>query len=112
VDIATYKISSEEIVETGAVVLRGSADSWPPPPPQEGRGIIFAGFPGAARRLTKTRGLEFGTYSALAVANNVTDRDITSELDRALAVPTKGLEMPPEGYNVGGLSGAPVYGRR
>jgi hypothetical protein len=107
-DIATYRFSVEEIAASGADVLRGAQGAWPPAPPQEGRGVIFAGYPGAARRVTAPRELEFSAYSALAIADNVTPRDIISTLDREIAVPTAGLEMPPEGFDVGGLSGAPV----
>jgi hypothetical protein len=58
-DIATFNISPAEIEflrRHGKVVLTGSQTSWPPPPPQSGRGVFFVGFPGDGRSLRPYQG--------------------------------------------------------
>ena len=43
VDIATFRVTEDEIRRLGKTVVTGCQPSWPPDPPQEGKGVFFAG---------------------------------------------------------------------
>jgi hypothetical protein len=107
-DVATFRIRQDEVDTLRKTVLRGSERAWPPPPPQAGRGVFFAGYPGLARRAINPNLNEFGIYTAATPATEITDYLITCEFDREEWVHTVGAGLPPENYDLGGLSGAPL----
>jgi hypothetical protein len=76
--------------------------------PQMGKGAFFAGFPGVARRRLNEHEIENGIFTALTVADNVTDREISGHFDRDQQVDKRGRPTAPEGYDIGGVSGAPL----
>ncbi len=49
IDIATLHFSADEINYIGRLALRGSHQNWPPPIPQDERGVICCGFPSRTR---------------------------------------------------------------
>jgi hypothetical protein len=108
VDIATDRITAAEIATTGATILTGAQSTWPPKPPELDRGVLYGGFPGSDRRLLRPGHIEFGTFTALGVASSISERDISSQVERENLVATMGLEVAPEGYDLGGLSGGPM----
>ena len=107
-DIATYRVTSEEVRQLGGIVLTGYQDEWPPKPPENERGSMFAGFPAVERKLLGEHRIEWGIYSALGIASSVSDRDVSCLLERHEWVPTPGAVEPEEGYDLGGMSGAPM----
>lgn len=108
VDIATYRVTAEELRQLGGVILTGYQEGWPPKPAEANRGLIFAGFPAVERQLLDEQHIEWGIYSALGIASSVSDRDVSCLLERHEWVPTPGAPPPQEGYDLGGMSGAPV----
>lgn len=104
-DIATFAITSEEIKRSydGRFAM-----SFNPMNPQIGKGVLFAGFPGLARRRLSEREIESGIFTALTVADNVSDREISGHFDRAYQVDKPGRPTAPEGYDIGGVSGGPL----
>jgi hypothetical protein len=63
IDIATLRISADEVARLGKIVYKGVGTVWPPNPPAKDRGIIFAGwertpFPHAQRN--RLRVVQFG----------------------------------------------------
>jgi hypothetical protein len=108
VDIATYRVSAIEIATAGAVVLTGYQLSWPPKPPEIDRGVVYAGYPGIARRIAAPWRIEFGAATGSGVASSVSARNISSVIERDIVVATKGLELPPVGYDLAGMSGGPM----
>ncbi len=82
--------------------------SFDPMIPQTGKGVFFAGFPGLARRRLSERAIENGIFTALTVADNVTGREISGHFDRERQVDKPGRPTAPEGYDIGGVSGAPL----
>jgi hypothetical protein len=50
IDIATFRISESDVKALGKEVLTGNQKSWPPVPPEERRGIYYAGYPGIGTR--------------------------------------------------------------
>jgi hypothetical protein len=69
-DIATFSISPDEVRQS---YDGKSAMSFDPMAPQIGKGVFFAGFPGRERRRLQPREMESGVFTALTVADNVSD---------------------------------------
>ncbi len=105
-DIATFQISPEEIGKTA--FEHRFPMSFNPMLPQTGKGVFFAGFPLLARRQLSEREIENGIFTALTVADNVTGREISGHFDRERQVDKPGLPTAPEGYDIAGVSGAPL----
>ncbi len=108
-DIATFRIEEQEVVRAGKAVYNPSPESWPPEPPHQGQGVLFAGFPGCERRLIRGREVEFGVCAAALVATSVNDRDIVCRLARENWLETFGMDLSRERQFLGGLSGAPLW---
>jgi hypothetical protein len=81
--------------------------SWPPKIPQEGRGIMLAGYPGK-ERLEEKRTCNFGSFTAIGIARTVTNDQITFLVEREFVVPSKDIADLPRNYDLGGISGGPV----
>ena len=103
-DIATFELDEELVQRLGKVPL----GVWPPKPPQEGRGIMIAGFPGVEREESKNRDVIFGLVTILGVARRVTDRQITWLMEREHIQQFSEISVPPVGYDFGGISGGPL----
>jgi len=107
-DIATFRISEEEVENIGKAILTGSQSTWPPEPPVAGKGVFFAGYPGKARLYSHPNKVDFGLYMASTIAQTVNNRHISCQFDRDNMEDTMGNGLPPQGYDLGGLSGAPL----
>jgi hypothetical protein len=108
VDIATFRITEEEVKQLGKTILTGQQTEWPPPPPTEGKGVFFAGFPGK-ERLDKPEGrIDFGIYAASCTAFTVSNQMVKCKFEREFMIDTMGLGLPAEGHDTGGVSGAPL----
>ena len=79
--------------------------SWPPTPPQEGRGIMIGGFPGIGRQTIDPYNISFGIFTALAIARTVSDDQISCLFEREYL--TDAGDLPPN-TDLGGISGGPV----
>lgn len=108
-DIATFDISEKEIKQIGKLALIGSQSSWPPLPPELDKGVFFVGFPGKERVFTEPTSLSFGLYSALCIAKNVNELNISCQIEHEQNIEIEGIGvLPPKNYDAGGLSGAPL----
>lgn len=115
-DVATFKIAIDQVAELkryGKVALTGSQTSWPPAPPQMGRGVFFVGFPGDGRTLKPYCGggnveVDWLGYTALAVADGVSDANITLIFDHDRNVDIGLRPSAPPQSALGGCSGAPL----
>ena len=107
-DIATFRVSTDEIASIGKTVLTGYQEAWPPRPPDQNRGIYYAGFPGVERRLSLPSEISFGVAAGGGVANSVSETDISSLIERENLIPVLGRGLPPENYDFGGMSGGPM----
>lgn len=105
-DLATFEIS-EEILNSFDKEISPLAN-WPPKPPQEGRGIMIAGYPGIERLENKFSVISFGLFTALVIARSVTETQITWLMEREYQMENTELKAPPEKYNLGGVSGGPL----
>jgi hypothetical protein len=108
VDIATFRISSKEMNLLGRPVLQGNQAVWPPPSAREGEGALFAGFPGLQRIDKSEAESSFGFYASLTPISSVSERHFGCAFDRSKWVDAFGKGFPDDGYDLGGISGAPV----
>lgn len=105
VDVATFSVDDALLVRLGKRIV--PLTNWPPRAPQEGRGIMLAGYPAVERLVDRNR-VNFGLFTALVIARRVTDRQITWLVERdAMLDDARVLPLPPN-YGLGGVSGGPL----
>jgi hypothetical protein len=104
-DIATFRIGRDEIARTKE---GGFPMSFAPLIPEVGKGVLFAGFPSAARQLLSQREMVNGIFTGLLVADNIGDLQISGALHREYQVDKPGRPTAPVGYDIGGVSGGPL----
>jgi hypothetical protein len=107
-DIATFLVSEKEFREINIRALVSTPDTWPPPPPQVGRGVAFTGYPGTDRRIVGNNRIEFGQSSNLVVVRAVSEDDVEVTIDRAFLRSVDGRPISPTTQNLGGYSGSPL----
>jgi hypothetical protein len=105
IDIATFRISAEEVAALGVTVLTGSQKTWPPKPPQKNRGIYYCGYPKIETMQIGRDALSLGCVRGSGVASSVNDRDIVTLFDRSCWLPDPVHGAPAENYNFAGISG-------
>jgi hypothetical protein len=103
-DIATFALDDELVSRLGCTPL----GNWPPKPPQEGKGIMIAGYPGIDRIESKSFTVNFGLFTVIGVARTVSDRQITWLLEREHQIANNKIPNLPYEYDLGGISGGPV----
>jgi hypothetical protein len=105
-DIATYRISLDEIARTGARVLK--ATEWPPNPPKGGAGVAFVGYPRFGREIVAPGRIAWDNFHGTALVESVSDEKISCPIPRESIVPIKGMRFPAPGEDTAGLSGGPL----
>ena len=110
-DIATFFVEKTEIEIDNKTVHMVDINSWPPKPPEVGKGIFFAGYPGEDRTVQIKNGFEinFGTYVGVLVATTIKDRDIICQYEREEVINMFGDSVLPYPQSLSGLSGAPLW---
>ena len=104
-DIATFSIFPSEVRQS---YDGKSAMSFDPMVPQIGKGVLFAGFPGRERRRLDPRTIESGIFTALTVAHNVSNSQISGHFERKRQVDHPRRPTAPVGYDYRGVSGGPL----
>lgn len=107
-DIATFRFEVGEIPE-GKIIHQALSGKWPPRPPDLNRGLFFAGYPRAHRKVVGEQQIEWGTYVGILTATSVSQRDVTCQFRREEMVDMFGTGEPPQGQWLGGLSGTPLW---
>jgi hypothetical protein len=105
IDIATFRISPEEIKRIGKTIITGVQSTWPPKPPTVNRGIYYCGFPQTETRQLTLQKVEFGCLRGSGVASSVNDRDVVTMIEREYLIPAGSRPAPPENFDFGGISG-------
>ena len=107
-DIATFDILEVEVKRNNQYFLTGSQSSWPPKPPQEDRSVIVAGFPGC-ERIDCSGSMDFGRSGFVDFVQSVGEKNVICHLnyDNMIDVVGRGV-VPPQGYDLRGISGAPL----
>lgn len=108
IDIATFRISASEIASIKKTSLTGYQKAWPPLPPQQDKGIYFGGFPGTETIWLSRTAISFGASPFGGVASSVSERQVSSLVERRRLIPVLGCGLPPENFNFGGISGGPM----
>jgi hypothetical protein len=107
-DIATFQITRQEIAAIGRTILTGIQKSWPPPPPTVDRGIYTCGFPGTGTLWLSRNEVSFGAVPGSGVASSVSDKDVSSLIEREQLIGVLGGGVPPENFDFRGISGGPM----
>jgi hypothetical protein len=105
IEIATFRVTDAEVKSVGKSILTGYQKTWPPSPPQEGRGIYYCGYPGVETEHPSARVAVFGVCAGSGIAHSVSERDVSTQIEREYLMPAMGNGIPPENYDFGGISG-------
>jgi hypothetical protein len=108
IDIATFHVTESEVKTIGKTVLTGAQKNWPPGKPPINCGIYFAGFPGVSTIELSVDKVSFGAMAGGGIATSVSEKDVSSQIEREYLMSYFGEGVPPENYNFGGLSGGPM----
>lgn len=103
-DLATIGLGSGVLSQLGKDVV--PLRTWPPLPPEPGRGIMLAGYPGKERQNSAPLEVDFGLFTALGIARSVSDEQITWAIDRDHGVDAPSIPTLPRNFDLGGISGA------
>jgi hypothetical protein len=115
-DVATLRVAEADRIALRTYEkfpLTGSQRTWPPSPPMVGRGVFFVGFPGDGRSLRPRRmrdlvEIDWTGYTALAIADGVSDAAVTVILEHDPSFDVFARPEIPEDWALGGCSGAPL----
>ena len=105
--VRTFRVTSEEIAATGKRIVRGTDGVWPPPP-NTGEAVFFGGFPGVERVPVAPHEISFGLYGAMVPLTDFTEYQLSARMEPEYRVDVRDLGLPPEGYDLGGVSGGPM----
>lgn len=105
IDIATFRITHAEVQQLGKTVLTGYQKMWPPGPPAERCGIYYCGYPGVGTRHPSVREVVFGVAPGSGIATSVSEKDISTLIEREHLMPALGDGIPPENFDFRGISG-------
>ena len=107
-DLATIAIDERVLNKLGEAWALTPLTDWPLQPPQEGRGIMLAGYPGIDRLQPDCFKINWGLFTAIGVARTVTDTQITWVVEREYQVENTKIRTLPPNYDLGGVSGGPL----
>ncbi len=106
-DIATLRVSREEVELTGCAVLKSLEKSWPPCSVEVGSAVSYCGCAGAARERLSPHETSFGFVAMIGRATSAHENCISIQVEREKLVRKLGGDLP-ESYDFGGISGGPV----
>jgi hypothetical protein len=108
-DVVTFRADESVAEKAEKWIYRRSPSQWPPPPPDQGKGVFFGGFPKLYREEPAPDEIDFGLYGALLTATSVREDRITCQLDHDYIEDLLDLGLPPKNAWLGGMSGAPAW---
>jgi hypothetical protein len=108
IDIATFRVERSEVAALGKQVLTGYQKQWPPEPPMERCGIYYSGYPGVGTRRPSSREAVFGATPGSGIATSISEKDVSTLIERQHLFPVLGGGIPPENFDFGGISGGPM----
>lgn len=107
-DIATFRVSASEAKQIDKAIVTAGPPNWEPLSPAAGDFAFFAGFPAQSRGMTSRADFVTAPYFAMPKITSVTDRQVTCRFDREKMIDFSGNGLPPQGYDIGGVSGGPL----
>jgi hypothetical protein len=108
IDLATFEVSPGEIEQIGRTQYSGVQAEWPPRSPRVQQGVLYAGFAGVGTRQLSPIALQFGVVTGMGIVSSLSDTTVSSLVEREHLAPALGEGIPPENFNFGGISGAPM----
>jgi hypothetical protein len=108
IDIATLRITLEELKHIGCTALTGYQKTWPPRLPEIERGITYCGFPGNGRMLLAPRRISFGCMPMAGIVTSAHETCISVQIERDQLIRVLGNDDFPENFDFGGISGGPL----
>jgi hypothetical protein len=108
IDIATFRITRDELTKIGRINVTGFQRTWPPPLPEIDRGVTYCGFPGNGRQNLGDRQVSFGIVGMGGIVTNAHESCISVQIEREHLLRVLGKEEFPENYDFGGMSGGPL----
>ncbi len=61
-DLLTFSISDSEIKKIGKIFLQRNQTAWPPNPPEQGKGVFFAGYQGEEKTFSPFLSNKLGNF--------------------------------------------------
>jgi hypothetical protein len=108
-DIATFAVDRGLLAQIDKPVVPPDAPNWARLEPHDRDFAFFAGFPAQSRGMSPPgHVLAAVPYFAMPPITSVTDRQITCRFEREKMIDFSGSGLPPEGYDIGGVSGGPL----
>jgi hypothetical protein len=107
-DIATFRVSAEEAADMNKAIVAPEPPVWEPLVPAVGNFAFFAGFPAQTRGITSRGDFVTAPYVAMPPITSVTDHQIGCRFEREKMIDLSGQGLPPQGYDIGGVSGGPL----
>jgi hypothetical protein len=105
IDIATFAVTESEAKTIGKTVLTGYQRTWPPSPPSVDRGISYCGCPAILTEQMSVQKVSFVAVPAGGVASSVSEKDVSTLMDREHMISVFAKGLPPENFDFGGISG-------
>ncbi len=102
-DVATLALPETILPGLGKTITPLS--NWPPRVPQEGRGIMMAGYPGLDRLQSNPFEVCWGLFTVIGIARRVTNVQVTWRVERDWCSGNL-----PANYDLGGIGGGPLIG--
>jgi hypothetical protein len=108
-DIATFRLSPDDLGKINKPILRSKLGEWPPLAASVGNFAFFAGYPGVSRGMSPG-GHYFAAapYRAVTPITTINEHQITCRFDRDHMLDLGGQGLPPIGHDIGGVSGGPL----
>ena len=107
-DIATFRVSPSEAGRIGKAIVTSGPPNWGPLSPATGNFAFFAGFPAQTRGMTTGGAFATAPYFAMTPITSATDHQIACRFDREKIIDFSGSGLPPQCYDIGGVSGGPL----
>lgn len=107
-DIATFRLTEREAAHIGKAIVISEPSIWEPIAPAVGNFAFFAGFPAQSRGINASGDFVTAPYFAMPPISSVTNHQITCRFDREKLLDLSGRGLPPQGYDIGGISGGPL----
>jgi hypothetical protein len=107
IDIATLRVSEDEIQYFNKKPLRGHVREWPPKLAEVNAPATYCGFPGVGRRPVEG-GVSFGAVPMGGIVTSSHETMISIQIEREQLVRLLGDDDMPENFNFGGMSGGPL----
>ncbi len=107
-DIATFRVTLEELELAGHTPLTGFQKAWPPRFPEVNGGITCCGFPGHSRKVRSFHEINFGIFARAGYLTSANEQSISVQIERERDVQVHGDGVFSKDYDFGGISGGPL----